>query len=146
MWRKVAAVLLLALMAWVAPGIGGPATGTPTEVRIAECVAGPNVDTKIIQELRAEGWGYGEIAMAFYLAQKSGQSASVQDIVNMRSQGMGWGQIAQELRLPPSTLGKAQKALRSCTQQAKGATQAGKQAKGGNPPKGNQGKGKGKGR
>jgi len=146
MIRKVATILLLVLTAGAVPGIGGPATGTPTEVRIAECVAGPNVDTKIIQELRAEGWGYGEIAMAFYLAQQSGQNAGVQDIVTMRSQGMGWGQIAQKLNLPPSTLGKAQKALRSCTQQAKGATQAGKQAKGGNPPKGNQGKGKGKGR
>lgn len=146
MRRKVATILLLALTAWAVPAVGGPATGTSTEVRIAECVAGPNVDMKTIQELRAEGWGYGEIAMAFYLAQRSGLNASVQDIRKMRSQGMGWGQIAQKLGLPPSTLGKAQRALRSCTQQAKGPTQAGKQAKGGNPPKGDKGRGKGKGR
>ncbi len=156
MWRKMVATFLFVLIAGVAPGIGGPATGTPVEGRIAECVAGSDIDDTLIQDLRSQGWGYGEIAMMFYLAQESAKStsrqninvqSSVKKILEMRSQGMGWGQIAQELGLHPSTLGKAQRALRSCEQKVKKAgVTSGQSKQKANAPKGNQGPPKKKGR
>lgn len=119
MWRKIAAAIVLILIVGVAPGIGAPATGTPTEARIVECVSGPGVDRAVIDDLRSKGWGYGEIAMALYLARESGKS--LQEIVRMRSSGMGWGQVVRELGLQPGTLGKAQKALRFCEQKMAGS-------------------------
>jgi hypothetical protein len=48
--------------------------------------------------LRSEDFGFGELAMAYFLAQDGG--LSVEDIVAMRQSDMGWGEIAQYLDLP----------------------------------------------
>jgi hypothetical protein len=75
--------------------------------RIIQCFGPQSKET--VTSLRKQGWGYGEIVKALYLAQKSGKG--VNEIVGMKASGMGWGQIVQKLGLPPSELGKAE---RSC--------------------------------
>lgn len=47
-----------------------------------------------IDALRAEGWGYGEIAMAYFMAQLSGEDVEV--IIALREEGNGWGEIRRE--------------------------------------------------
>ncbi len=50
--------------------------------------------------LRSEGYGFGEVAIAYFLAMDSG--LTVDDILELREGDMGWGEIAQYLGLPPS--------------------------------------------
>jgi hypothetical protein len=50
--------------------------------------------------LRSGGYGWGEVAAAYFLARDSG--LSVPEILELREEGMGWGEIAKYLDLPPS--------------------------------------------
>jgi len=46
-----------------------------------------------------EGLGYGEIAIALFLAQSSGQDVNY--IISLHQEGLGWGEIAKTLDLAP---------------------------------------------
>jgi hypothetical protein len=66
---------------------------------IAGCIADFfQVPVSDVVALRSEDFGFGELAMAYFLAQDGG--LSVEDIVAMRQSDMGWGEIAQYLGLP----------------------------------------------
>jgi hypothetical protein len=68
---------------------------------IAGCIAAffevPMTD---VVALRGDGYGFGEVAAAYFLAQDSG--LTVAQILELREAGMGWGEIAKYLGLPPS--------------------------------------------
>lgn len=57
-----------------------------------------NITNDEINRLRDSGWGYGEIAKAYFLAQLSGEDVEV--IIAMRGEGKegsGWGQIMKDV-------------------------------------------------
>jgi hypothetical protein len=66
---------------------------------IAGCIADFfRVPVSDVVALRSADFGFGELAMAYFLAEDGG--LSVEDIVAMRQSDMGWGEIAQYLGLP----------------------------------------------
>lgn len=68
---------------------------------IAGCLAAFfEVPVSDVLALHSEGYGWGELAIVYALAQESGWD--VDDILAMKSSGIGWGEIAQFLGLPPS--------------------------------------------
>ena len=58
--------------------------------------------TSVVQ-LHDSGWGFGEIAKLYMLADKSGKTP--EEIQAMRDSGMGWGNIAKALGLKPGNAG-----------------------------------------
>lgn len=62
--------------------------------------------------LRQRHYGYGEIALAYSLAEKSGKT--VDEVLQMREQKLGWGEIAGRLdvKLDPA-VEKSKKALQT---------------------------------
>jgi len=76
------------------------AVGEPSEHIISNLIAAFFiVPPEYIDALRAMGWGYGEIAKAYFLAQLSGEH-DIEDIIAMRGEGKdgsGWGQIMKEV-------------------------------------------------
>jgi hypothetical protein len=50
-----------------------------------------------------KGYGFGEIAKAYLLAQKSGEY-TVEQIFAMREAGQGWGQIVKKVGVSPKEL------------------------------------------
>jgi len=68
---------------------------------IAGCIAAFfDVPVTDVVTLRTDGYGFGEVAAAYFLARDSG--LSVAEILELREQEMGWGEIAQYLGLPTS--------------------------------------------
>jgi len=68
---------------------------------IAGCIAALfDVPISDVVTLRSEGYGFGEVVKAYFLANGSG--LTVDDILELRQSDMGWGEIAQYLGLPPS--------------------------------------------
>jgi hypothetical protein len=89
------------------PGDGWPSFRVPISPTvpvtggnvIAGCIADFfQVPVSDVVALRSEDFGFGELAMAYFLAQDAG--LTVEDIVAMRQSDMGWGEIAQYLGLP----------------------------------------------
>lgn len=72
---------------------------------IAGCIADFfQVPVSDVIALRSADFGFGELAMAYFLAQDG--DLSVEDIVAMRQSDMGWGEIAQYLGLPAGRHGR----------------------------------------
>jgi hypothetical protein len=63
-----------------------------------------SVPVSDVVTLRSGGYGYGEIAKAYFLALGSG--LTVDEITALRESGMGWGQIAKEAGLSPGNQGQ----------------------------------------
>jgi hypothetical protein len=88
-------------------GFGSPVSPT-VPVTGGNVIAGSIADffqvpVSDVVALRSEDFGFGELAMAYFLAQDAG--LSVEDIIAMRQSDMGWGEIAQYLGLPPGRHG-----------------------------------------
>jgi hypothetical protein len=76
-----------------------PVTG---QLMIAECISRTfdGVTATDVLALRSEGYGFGEVVKAYFLAQAGG--LSVDEILAMRELEVGWGEIIQSLEdLPP---------------------------------------------
>jgi PKD repeat protein len=70
------------------------AVGEPSEHTLSNLIAAFFIlPPELIDALRERGWGYGEIAMAYFAAQLSGED--IEDIIALREGegGSGWGQI-----------------------------------------------------
>ena len=68
---------------------------------IAGCIAAFfDVPVTDVITLRSDGYGFGEVAAAYFLSRDSG--LTVAEILELREEGMGWGEIAKYLGLPPS--------------------------------------------
>jgi len=68
---------------------------------IAGCIAALfEVPVTEVVTLRSDGYGWGEVVTAYFLARDS--ESDVADVLALRALGMGWGEIAKELRLSPS--------------------------------------------
>jgi hypothetical protein len=68
---------------------------------IAGCLAAFfDVPMTDVVTLHSEGYGFGEVAIAYFLASDSG--LTLEEILELREGDMGWGEIAQMLGLPPS--------------------------------------------
>lgn len=78
-----------------------------------------------------KGFGFGEIARAYFLAEKTG--TSVEAIFAMRTAGQGWGQIVKQLGVDPKDLAPGK------------AISKGKGKGSATPPGKGKGKGKGNG-
>lgn len=78
------------------------AVGEPSEHIISNLIAAFFiVPPEDIDGLREDGWGYGEIAIAYFLAQHS--DVGLEAIIDQRQDdGLGWGQIAKGLDLTPA--------------------------------------------
>jgi hypothetical protein len=99
-----------------AAGMNGTVTGGPSlsagsaishteQVTGGQMIAGClatffDVPMTDVLTLRGEGYGFGELAIAYFLARDSG--LTVGEILELREGEMGWGEIAQYLDLPPS--------------------------------------------
>jgi len=100
-----------------------------------------------LQDLRDEGYGIGEIARAYLLAEAAG--VDVSEITDLRDSGMGWGQIMKEYPdVHPSDLAPG-----SVIGNGKGKTiheleegQSVREGKGKGKGKGNKGNGNGNGK
>jgi len=71
---------------------------------ISMCIAAvfPDVSPDVFT-LRSEGYGFGEVVMAYFLARDNDRDYTVDDILFLRrEEGMGWGEIAKEVGLTPS--------------------------------------------
>jgi hypothetical protein len=95
------------------PGNGGLDFGSPISLTlpmtggsfIAGCIADFfQVPVSDVIALRSADLGFGELAIAYFLAQDGG--LTVEDIVAMRQSDMGWGEIALYLGLPPGRHGR----------------------------------------
>jgi transcriptional regulator with XRE-family HTH domain len=70
---------------------------------IAGCIAAFfDVPMTDVVTLRSDGYGFGEVAAAYFLARDNGLGLTVTDTLDLRASGMGWGEIAKYLGLPPS--------------------------------------------
>jgi len=68
---------------------------------IAGCIAALfEVPVTEVVTLRSDGYGWGEVVTAYFLARDSGLTVAV--ILEWRESGMGWGEIAKYYGLPPS--------------------------------------------
>lgn len=68
------------------------------------------VDAEVLQALRAQGYGMGEIVLLYALAASApGDTLEqrVASVLSYREEGLGWGEIARELGIHPSALGQA---------------------------------------
>lgn len=98
-WLKLMPVVLAGvLVAGPAPG-QDTSTSEGTERVITRLADEFDVPDSTVRGLRAQGLGFGEIAIALALArQLSGPELSLDDaivlVVNERQAGAGWGQIA----------------------------------------------------
>jgi hypothetical protein len=72
---------------------------------IAECISRTfeGVTASDVLALRSEGYGFGEIVKAYFLAAVPDDDLEVDDILGMREAEMGWGEIALSLGLSPSS-------------------------------------------
>lgn len=79
----------------------------PVAARLADAFGVPYAE---IMEWHCKGFGFGEIARAYLLAEK-GEGLTVTAIFAMRSAGQGWGSIVKDSGVAPSELapGKAVK-------------------------------------
>jgi len=69
---------------------------------IAGCIATLfDVPITDVVTLRSEGYGFGEVVKAYFLARDNPNGTTVEEILEWRTE-MGWGEIAQLLGLPPS--------------------------------------------
>jgi hypothetical protein len=77
-----------------------PVTGG---MMIAECISRTfdGVTATDVLALRSEGYGFGEIVKAYFLARDNANGLTVDDILEMRVE-MGWGEIAKDLGLGAS--------------------------------------------
>ncbi|MFZ5753514.1 MAG: DUF5667 domain-containing protein [Bacillota bacterium] len=66
-----------------------------TEAAVIIVTQQKELTKELVQQLRAKGWGWGEIAMVSVMAKKAEKNVS--DIVALRDKGLGWGEIAREL-------------------------------------------------
>jgi hypothetical protein len=97
-------------------------TGTPGACQLGDQQAGGegnqpaaalasyfHTSLSIINGYKQAGFGYGEIAKAYFIAQASGRT--VDEILAMRRACMGWGEIEQQLGVHPAgNLGTVMKA------------------------------------
>ncbi len=79
------------------------ATVAPNQKVAAAIAKFYDVPLDDILAMRDQGMGYGEIVIAFNLANKTGKS--VEEILSMRKSGEGWGKIAQDLAVKPGNKG-----------------------------------------
>jgi len=85
---------------YMASSISGTEHVTGSQM-IAGCIAALfDVPVTDVVTLRSDGYGFGEVATAYFLARDSG--LTVAEILELREEGMGWGEIAKYLGLPPS--------------------------------------------
>jgi hypothetical protein len=85
---------------YVTSSISGTEHVTGSQM-IAGCIAAFfDVPVTDVVTLRSAGYGFGEVAAAYFLARDSGWDVAA--ILFLREEGMGWGEIAKEVGLPPS--------------------------------------------
>jgi hypothetical protein len=77
----------------------GPPGGHPVATAIANQFG---VDYADVWALHCNGWGFGEIARAYLLAEETGED--VEHFVALREMGTGWGQIMHATGVHPSQL------------------------------------------
>ncbi len=71
------------------------AVGEPSEHTLSNLIAlFFTLPPEYVDALREEGWGYGEIAMAYFAAQLSGEDPRT--IIELRQAGSGWGEIFKD--------------------------------------------------
>jgi hypothetical protein len=75
-----------------------------TEATVIIVTQQKELTKELVQQLRAKGWGWGEIAMASVMAKKAEKNVS--DIVALRDKGLGWGEIAKELGIKMKDVAK----------------------------------------
>lgn len=78
---------------------GERCTGANPHPHGQDLAARYEVEYDEIMALFCDGYGFGEIEIAFNLADES--ELSVEEITEMRAEGMGWGQIRKELGAQP---------------------------------------------
>ena len=76
-----------------------PPGGHPVATAIASQF---EVEYATIWTLHCEGWGFGEIARAYLLAEETGSNA--QAYLDLNTAGMGWGEIMRASGVHPSQL------------------------------------------
>lgn len=80
-------------------------TGTITNPVATMIAAFFNLDVAQVQTWHDDDrMGYGEIAIALFLAQSG--DTSVEEIIALYHEGLGWGEIAKELGLAPGSKGR----------------------------------------
>jgi hypothetical protein len=128
--RAVAVTAALALtLAGLAAGASAQTSGETLILQRITAVYGASFEP-LVQQMRADGLGWGEIIMvlhlALHLATVSGKTVdeSVDEIRDMRDKGMGYGEIARALGIHPGELGKAVAAVMSEGRSTEGLQQA----------------------
>jgi len=85
---------------YVTSSISGTEHVTGSQM-IAGCIAALfEVPVTEVVTLRSDGYGWGEVVTAYFLARDG--NVTVAKILEWREEGMGWGEIAKYLVLPPS--------------------------------------------
>jgi hypothetical protein len=123
--RAVAVTAALALtLAGLAAGASAQTSGETLILQRITAVYGARFGDlqTLVQQMRADGLGWGEIIMVLHLATVSGKS--VDEIRAMRDAGMGYGEIARTLGIHPGELGKAVAAVMSEGRSTEGLQQA----------------------
>ncbi|MCC7446050.1 MAG: hypothetical protein IT324_01475 [Anaerolineae bacterium] len=82
---------------------GGNGGQHPVATRLADAFG---VSYDEIMGWHCKGYGFGSIAKAYLLAQKTGKAAA--EYLNMRDKGIGWGQIKKESGVDPRALAPGQ--------------------------------------
>lgn len=119
----VAAAVVLAL-AGLAPAAPARTSGDALILQRITAVYGSSFEnlSELVQQMRADGLGWGKIIMILQLALLSGRS--VEEIRAMRDGGKGYGEIARELGIHPGELGKAVATVMSDGRSADGLDRA----------------------
>ncbi|MBI2845091.1 MAG: hypothetical protein HYX86_00950, partial [Chloroflexi bacterium] len=60
------------------------------------------IDKETVLALRSQHWGFGEILLANFFSQVSGED--LDSIIALRNEGKGWGQIMADLDAHPFRL------------------------------------------
>jgi len=115
------AVAVTAALAGLAAGASAQTSGETLILQRITAVYGASFEP-LVQQMRADGLGWGEIIMVLHLVTVSGKS--VDDIRAMRDAGMGYGEIARALGIHPGELGKAVAAVMSEGRSTEGLQQA----------------------
>jgi len=75
--------------------------GHPVATRIAEAF---DASYDEVMTMHCDGFGFGEIARAFLLAEGSEHGSSAQDFLDRKAAGEGWGHIIHDSGMHPSDL------------------------------------------
>lgn len=107
--RLMIAGLILAIALAILPGVAAAIpTNAPPPPREKEHPLVPviaaffGIEEDTVLSLREHNWGFGEILLANFFAQVSGED--LDNIVSLRNEGKGWGQIMADLDFHPFRL------------------------------------------